>query len=410
MNNCYHTVIIGGGASGMCASILLKRKLTDKKIAVLEWLPRVGKKLSVTGNGRCNITNLNLSFDAYHGDNVQFCRYALNKYGYDFTAQFFESIGIPFTMGENGKMYPYSLQASSVVDAMRFEMDRLGVETITEIKAKSVSKNNDKLLVNTDKGVFECKNVIVATGSTAGGIKIGGTGDGYDILSKLGHKIVVPTESLVQLKTELESIKALNGIKVNATVTSYLNGKKQRSETGELLFTKYGISGPPVLQISRNKMKGERVVKINFFPEKKYDEIFEMLIRRKELLADRTAENFFVGLLPKMVGHTILKLCNIGLSVNVSAFDGKICRLLAEKLYTFTLRVVGTNGIENAQVIAGGISTDDFNSETLESKILSGLYATGEVLDIDGDCGGFNLQWAWSSAAAASEGIIGKEL
>jgi predicted Rossmann fold flavoprotein len=157
-------------------------------------------------------------------------------------------------------------------------------------------------------------------------------------------------------------------------------------------------------------MKGERVVKINFFPEKNYDEIFEMLISRKELLADRTAENFFVGLLPKMVGHTILKLCNIGLSVNVSAFDGKICRLLAEKLYTFTLRVVGTNGIENAQVIAGGISTDDFNSETLESKILSGLYATGEVLDIDGDCGGFNLQWAWSSAAAASEGIIGKEL
>ena len=219
----------------------------------------------------------------------------------------------------------------------------------------------------------------------------------------------MPTESLVQLKTELNSIKALNGIKVNATVTSYVNGKKQRSETGELLFTKYGISGPPVLQISRNKIKGDRVVKINFFPEKNYDEIVDMLISRVNVLSDRNAEYFFVGLLPKMIGHTILKLCNIGLNNSVNTFASRICRMFAEKLYSFTLRITGTNGVENAQVIAGGVSTKDFDSVTLESLLCKGVYATGEVLDIDGDCGGYNLQWAWSSAAAVTEGIIGKE-
>ena len=394
----------------MCASILLKRNLKNEKIVVLESLSRVGKKLSITGNGRCNITNCNLNFGAYHGEDSSFCHSVLTRYGYDFTVDFFESIGVPFCCGENGKTYPYSLQASSVVDALRFEMERLCVETINEINADAILNTNSFLSVSTDKGVFNCKNVIVATGSIAGGKKLGGTGDGYNILSALGHKVIVPTESLVQLKTELNSIKALNGIKVNATVTSYVNGKKQRSETGELLFTKYGISGPPVLQISRNKIKGDRVVKINFFPEKNYDEIVDMLISRVNVLSDRNAENFFVGLLPKMIGHTILKLCNIGLNNRVNTFDSRICRLLAEKLYSFTLRITGTNGVENAQVIAGGVSTKDFDSVTLESLLCKGVYATGEVLDIDGDCGGYNLQWAWSSAAAVTEGIIGKEL
>ncbi len=394
----------------MCASILLKRNLKNEKIVVLESLARVGKKLSITGNGRCNITNCNLNFDAYHGEDSSFCHSALTRYGYDFTVDFFESIGVPFCCGESGKIYPYSLQASSVVDALRFEMERLGVETINEINANAILMNNGFLSVSTDKGMINCKNVIVATGSTAGGKKVGGTGDGYNILSALGHKVIAPTESLVQLKTELDNIKALNGIKVNATVTSYVNGKKHRSETGELLFTKYGISGPPVLQISRNKTVGERVVRINFFPEKSYDEIVDMLVSRVNVLSYRNAETFFVGLLPKMIGHTILKLCNIALNEKVSCFNNKICRLLAEKLHSFTLKVTGTNGFENAQVMAGGISTKDFDNITLESMICKGVYATGEVLDIDGDCGGYNLQWAWSSAAAVAEGIIGKEL
>lgn len=409
MNNFYHTVIIGGGASGMCAAILLKRKLKEEKIVLLESLARVGKKLSITGNGRCNITNSNLNFDSFHGENSKFCHSSLIKYGYEFTEKFFNSIGVPLCSGSEGKMYPYSLQASSVVDALRFEMEKSGVETINNVNANEIIHDNKFLAVLTDNGTYKCKNVIVATGSTAGGKKIGGTGDGYNILSKLGHKIIVPIESLVQLKTELNDIKALNGIKVNATVTSFVNGKKQRAQTGEVLFTKYGISGPPVLQISRNRLSGERIVKINFFPEKNYNEIVDMLITRVNVLSDRIAENFFVGLLPKMVGHTILKICKIKLSDKVCSFDVKTCRLLAEKLYSFTLRVTQTNGPDNAQVMSGGAFTDEFNSDTMESLICKDVYAIGEVLDIDGDCGGYNLQWAWSSAAAAAEGIINKK-
>lgn len=393
----------------MCAAILLKRQLKNENIVLLESLDRVGKKLIVTGNGRCNITNRYLDFNAYHGKNVSFCHNALTNYGFDFAGEFFGSLGVPLCEGDDGKMYPYSLQAFSVVDALRMELSRLNVTVLTETSARKIGPMKNGYTVYTNKSEIFCKNLIVASGGIAGGDKLGSFGMGYTMLKELGFTLIDPTASLVQIKTELLPIKSLNGIKQNATVTLYVDSKKERSETGELLFTRYGISGPPVLQISRGSgFDTDRKVKINFMPEYGYNEILELIIKRRKLLKERTADFFFTGLFPKMLGHTILKNCGIRLNDSVGDFSEKQCRAICEQIYSFTLTVWGNNGIENAQVTAGGISTDDFCDSSMESIKYKGLYATGEVLDIDGDCGGFNLQWAWSSAAAAANDIIGK--
>lgn len=393
----------------MCAAILLKRSLRNENIVILEALDRVGKKLIVTGNGRCNITNAVIEPSRYHGNAPEFCHNALLKYGREFTEDFFNSIGVPLIEGDNGKLFPYSLQASSVVDALRLEIAALGINVLTDTSAQNllIDKNGYKIICANNE--LTCENVIVATGGLAGGNKLGSFGTGYKLLRELGFSLVEAYPSLVQLKTDLAPIKALNGIKQNATVTLCINGKRVRSETGELLFTKYGISGPPVLQISRQSyLKAEKIVKINFMPELNFNEVLNFVKERKKLLVGRTAETFFTGVFPKMLGLTILKICGINISESVSEFTDKQCRALAEQIYSFTLAVTGNNGMENAQVTSGGISTALFNDGTMESKRYKRLYATGEVLDIDGDCGGFNLQWAWSSAAAAAFDIVGK--
>ncbi|MEE0946078.1 MAG: aminoacetone oxidase family FAD-binding enzyme [Acutalibacteraceae bacterium] len=403
-------VIIGGGASGMCAAILIKRQLTDCTVTVIEGLDRVCKKLIVTGNGRCNITNKYLQCTSYYGENSQFCKFALNKYGYNFTEDFFGSIGIPFCEGESGKVYPFSLQASSVVDALRLEVSRLNVNVVSGVKAEKILPQNNGYKIICDSGEFCCDNVIVATGGVAGGIKLGCTGSGYKILKELGFGYVNTTSALVQLKTETKDIKALGGIKINAEISAFVDEKKIRTENGELLFTSFGISGPPVLQISRfaEKCKGHKTVKINMLPDFSYNEVVDMLTDRVKTLADRKSEFFFTGVFPKMVGLTILKKCGIKLTDTVKSLTSKNIREFADCICNFTLKVTGTKGFENAQVTAGGISTNDFDEATMESKRYKGLYAIGEVLDVDGDCGGFNLQWAWSSAACAAEGIVSK--
>ena len=407
----YNTIIIGGGAAGMCAAILIKRKLKNENILIIEALDRVGKKLIVTGNGRCNITNSQLELSAYHGTDPNFCYSALTSYGYDFTDDFFMSLGIPLVEGENGKMYPYSLQASSVVDALRIELELLGVEVKTGEKVSAVKKDGSGLCAVTDKGEYLSSNLVVATGGCAGGEKLGSLGIGYKLLHQLGHSLVDVSASIVQLKTDLTPIKALNGIKINAQVTLYSNNKKMRSEIGELLFTKYGVSGPPVLQVSGcYKNDSNSYLKINMMPEYTFNEIYELIKKRAKLLSSRNADMFFIGLLPKMLGYTVLKYANIKLNSYISQFTDKDLKNLADIIYGFKISIIGDNGLDNAQVTSGGVSTGDFNCETMESKLCKGVYAIGEVLDIDGDCGGFNLQWAWSSAAAAAHAIIGKSV
>lgn len=400
-------IIIGGGAAGLCAAVYLKQKAPQKTVRILEKLPRVGKKLITTGNGRCNISNKNISTENYHGENKNFCEYALNKYGTAVCEKFFESIGINLIC-EKDKLYPASLQAGSVVDCLRFSAEESGVIIHTDTAVTDIKVLGGSYKVIANKMSFIADNVIIATGGLAGGDKFGSDGSMFDILKKADFKIIEPTPSIVQIKTENSIAKQLKGIKVNAVV-SLKNGEKiLRKEFGEVLFTDYGLSGPPVMQVSRDAARLKNtVVSLDLMPEEDLKSLANLIKQRTEILKNRPLEEFFTGMFNKRVGQVILKSAGLKLNDKSSSINDSHIEKIVFFIKNMEFAVVGTTGFANAQVTAGGLDTLQFNDATMESRDCKNLYCIGEILDIDGDCGGFNLQWAWSSAMCAADAITG---
>ncbi len=401
-------IIIGGGAAGLTAAVYLKKKKPTATVRILESQARVGKKLSLTGNGRCNITNKDINISRYHGDDVEFCRYALEKYDRIFCESFFAEIGVPFVY-EGDKGYPSSLQASSVVDCLRFAADALGVITHTETKVTNIMLSGGNYKIISDKVSFMAKSVIVATGLYSGGDRMGCDGSLLDILKKAGYKTVKTTPAIVQLKTETDIVKQLKGIKVNANVTLRSKNKIIREEYGETLFCDYGLSGPPVLQVSRETARSEAPfeISLDMMPDTDLNALYELLLKRATEISYLKLDEFFTGMLNKRLGQVILKLAGCKLSDSVTTLDSDKLRKIASLIKSFSFKVTGNTGFTNSQVTAGGLKTSQFDSKTMMSNLNSGLFAVGEILDIDGDCGGFNLQWAWSSAMCAVDAIIG---
>ena len=404
----YDVAIIGAGASGLCTAVSLKMQDRSLEVVLIEQLDRVGKKLITTGNGRCNITNANIELDRYHGKNKEFARFALERYDRVYTESFLAELGIVFTFDNEGRAYPYSLQASSVVDAFRFAADSLGVETRLSEKVEDIEKTKEGYEIKTQNGKLCALNVVCAAGLYSGGQKIGSNGSVYRILKQKGYKTVAVTPAIVQVKTENSITKSLKGIKVNATASLVSNGKTQRSEFGEVLFCDYGLSGPPILQISREveRNQDKKQIVLDLMPEYTFENVLEMLNYRLYALRGRTLEEFFTGMLNKRLGQALIKLTNKKLSDGVDSIKNNDLKQLASLIKSMSFEVAGTTGFDNSQVTAGGIDTDQFDSKTMMSKKDKNLYAIGEILDIDGDCGGFNLQWAWSSAFCAAESII----
>ena len=402
----YDVLVIGGGAAGLCAAIEVKKQKSGAVVGVAEQLSRVGKKLITTGNGRCNITNKNCTLDRYHGENVGFSSFALEKYNNDKIADFFGDLGVIFTY-EGEKAYPYSLQASSVVDALRFGAERKGVEILTDTKITDFEFSGGLYTLKTQNGNIKAKNIIVATGLLSGGEKLGSDGGFFGVMKKKGYPFSKTTPAIVQLKTDNNLTKSLKGIKVNADVTLTLNGKVLRKDSGEVLFCDYGLSGPPIMQLSRETARrdGNFYIKLDIMPEYDFDSLFNMLVLRKSTLSGVPLEEFFTGLLNKRVGQAILKQAGFKLSDNTDNLNEKALRQVTELIKSLAFKVTGNTGFVNSQVTAGGLLTESFSGHTMMSKKHKGLYAVGEILDIDGDCGGFNLRWAWSSALCAADAI-----
>ncbi len=393
--------VIGGGAAGLFAAIHAARTNKAIKVKVYERMDRVGKKILATGNGRCNFTNKNILIENYHGKNNNFAQYALEKFNNEKTIDFFSSIGILSKEGTSGKIYPYSMQASSVLDALRNEVIRLNIEIITESDIKEILNYKGQFKIKTHNKLYSASAVIMALGGKASS-NLGSNGSGYKIMEKLGHKTTKLSPALVQIKTSSDAVKGLNGIKINAKAYLYKGKKYISSEIGEILFTNYGLSGPPIFQLSALAQSDGMSVLIDLMPEYSFEEIYKMLLERKKLLSHLLSDSFFNGMINKKIGMMILKKSGVyKLSLPVCDISNETLKKACENIKNFSFDIKGLNGFENAQVTAGGLETNMFNCKTMESKIIKGLYAAGEIFDIYGDCGGYNLQWAWSSGYIA---------
>lgn len=399
-------IIIGGGAAGLCTAICVKRKNPKLSVLVLEKLPRVGKKLAITGNGRCNITNRDISLNHYHGQDTEFCRYALEKYNRFTAEEFFKSVGVPFVF-EDDKAYPSSLQASSVVDALRFECEKLGAEVLTDCAVTDITFKKNGYDVISGVGEFFARTAVAASGLLSGGDRLGCDGGILRILKTKGYKTVGMRPAIVQLKTPADTVRQLKGIKVNAAVTLKNGVKTVRREYGEVLFCDYGLSGPPILQVSGEICENKKyTVSLDLLPKTDFNGLCGILSERALLLKNRTLDEFFTGMLNKRLGQVILKICGCKLSDSVTSLNIGILKTVAEVIKNMSFEVTGNTGFINSQVTSGGIDTSQFSPKSMMSQKDKGLFAVGEILDINGDCGGFNLQWAWSSAMCAADGII----
>ena len=392
--------VVGGGASGMTAAIAAAESGAD--VLLLERQARLGRKLAATGNGRCNLTNLHAAPEHYHGEERDFCAFALQREEPGVTLRRFRQMGLLTVSEEDGRVYPMSDSAGSVVDVLRFTLDALGVRQACGSSVESVRRRAEGFVLRTASEELTADRLIVACGGQAGG-KLGGTGDGYRLLESLGHSCTRLVPSLVQLRTEGNLTRSLKGVRTQAGIRVLRGGRTVREIPGEVQFTEYGLSGPGIFAVSRTAGQGgDTVIALDLFPDLPLRELEELLRCRVGTRPELTLDDLFTGTIQNRLGRTVVRAAGLSGTAKLAGLDGEV-RLLARKAKRFEFRVTGDLGFDQAQVTAGGIRTEEFHPETLESRLCPGLYACGEVLDIDGDCGGYNLQWAWASGRLAGE-------
>ena len=395
-------IIIGGGASGMMAALAAAEN--GCRVTLLERQSRVGRKLLATGNGRCNLTNHNVSPARYHGGDG-FCAYALDAFDVGATLQFFASLGLLTVAEDSGRVYPMSNMAGSVLDVLRYALERPGIEVVTGQAVSSVKKTSDGFTVRTETDTFSAKKLILAAGGCAGS-KVGGVMDGYQLAKSLGHHRTQLYPSLVQLKTDPTYPRALKGIKAECGIAIRRGNASVAENRGEVLFTEYGVSGPAIFEISRYAIGEDVTLSLDLWPEQSEADTAAWL-RRRQALALRNREltcgQAFTGALHSRLSQMAAKYAGLSPSLPLADAPEEALAALARICKHFVLPVTGTCGFDQAQVTAGGLRTDEFDPHTLQSRLVPGLYACGEVLDVDGDCGGSNLQWAWSSGHLAGQ-------
>lgn len=401
--NRFDVAVIGGGAAGLMSAITAAR--TGAKVVILEHNDKTGKKILSTGNGKCNYTNEQQGVSYYRGENPAFVVSVFEQFGFCETVDFFEEIGITPKI-KNGYYYPASEQAAAVLEVLRLEANYLRVREICNCNINTVKRRKKDFLLETSVGNFIGKSVIFATGLLAAP-KSGSDGSSFSHLERFGHHFIDVVPALIPLIAKQSFFKQLAGIRTEMRAVLYINKKETITEYGELQLTDYGVSGIPIFQLSRFAAKALHQKKqvhllLDFLPNQTKEETFALL--EKRLLKNeqkKTMCECFVGLFHKKLAEVFLREAAIPLGDSPKKLRPEQIQRLTEIIKGLRVDITGCKSFEQAQVCAGGIDTGEICPETMESKLVPGLYFAGELIDIDGRCGGYNLQWAWSSGYVA---------
>ncbi|MGN0555215.1 MAG: aminoacetone oxidase family FAD-binding enzyme [Candidatus Fimenecus sp.] len=395
--------VIGGGASGFAAAITIAEKANDFTVTIYEKLQKPLKKLLATGNGRCNLTNVELSPTDYFGDR-DFAAASLTRFSPQENIAFFREMGLLCKTEAMGRVYPVSGQASSVREILCAEAQKRGVQVVNDCEITAIQPQNGGFLLN---GEITCDIVLICAGGSAAP-KHGTDGGAYKLLGALGHTIIPPAPALTALECA-DFPKSLKGVRQVCDVTLLQDRNPIYAITGEVQFTEYGLSGIPIMQLSRlvsTVPNAEFTVKLNCLSRIETPEITTFLQKTAAKNPQKTAETLARGLLPQALGNALLLRCGIRKDEPCASLTNSRFARFSEEITAFTVKVTGVRGFEFAQVTAGGADCREFDCETMQSKRIKNLYACGEALNVDGGCGGYNLQWAWSSGRAAGEAVV----
>ncbi|MFP3155447.1 NAD(P)/FAD-dependent oxidoreductase [Lachnospiraceae bacterium ZAX-1] len=404
MCNKYDVIVVGAGASGLMAAISAAR--TGAKVAILEHMEQPGKKILSTGNGKCNFTNQEQGAKFYRGNNPAFVLPIFDQFGLLDTLAFFKQIGIYPTLKRGSYYYPFSEQASAIREVLLLEIAHLCIALNCNIGIRSIKKEGNTFLFKTKQGIWESRSCILATGGKSYK-KTGSDGSGIPYIVGFSHHIIDIVPALVGLQGEPSFFRELAGIRANSVVSMYIENTLICEEFGEVQLTDYGVSGIPVFQVSRFASKalkaGKKVsIHLNFLSELTFEELYLYLIERYHINGGiKTAKEALCGLLNSKLISKLLQLSGIDENAGAVTCKEKELKKLAFTIQNVPCPIYGTKSFEFAQVSAGGVDTQEINEHTLESLLVKQLFFAGEVLDIDGMCGGYNLQWAWSSGWVA---------
>ena len=397
----YDVIVVGGGAAGIIAAITAARN--NAGVLILEHMEDIGKKILSTGNGKCNYTNSKQGVEWYYGDDPAFVLPVFAQFGFQETLSLFEELGIR-SKEKNGYYYPASEQATAILDVLKMELRRLNVEILCSVGIRNIQQDEKGFAFETKSGTFYSRSCVLATGGQAAK-KTGSDGSGFLYIERLGHSIIDVVPALVPLQGKQPFFKDIAGIRAEISIKLYVNRQLISTENGELQLTDYGISGIPVFQLSRIAAKAlsekkEVYVLLNFTPSMNETELFELL-KSRYAKNDKTSVEALIGMYQSKLIPIFLKLANITDTISADKVTETQLKKLANVICNFRVDIIGTKKFDFAQTTAGGVATREIVNDTLESKLIPGLYFAGEVIDIDGKCGGYNLQWAWSSGYVA---------
>ena len=396
-------IIVGAGAAGMVAAIAAAR--AGASVLILEHMEMAGKKILATGNGKCNYTNEKQGVEYYYGDNPAFVLPVFGQFGQQETLEFFLQLGILPSI-VRGCYYPASKQAASVREVLVVELQRLQVPIVYNCGIRAIRKLSEGFEFETKSGNFYSKCCILATGGCSSK-KTGSDGSGFRYLGALGHHVIDVVPALVGLTGKQSFFKEIAGIRAECEVRLYIENRFVAKEYGELQLTDYGISGIPVFQLSRLAARARQENKavyatLNFAPSLSKEEL-QAHLKNCFLQREKTAAQALIGTFPSKLIPVLLRQAGIPLNLPAKEVDNAMRDDLYDRITKLRADITGTKNFEHAQVTAGGVDTSEIRNNTLESLLIPGLYFAGEMIDIDGKCGGYNLQWAWSSGYVAGQ-------